>query len=331
MSRNTKKRVCVYGTLGVFALLLLLHPYAWQTVFGPRVRGLPLAYLQDEYRQAVASRGYRNSVTTKILMLVKVKSAAPVSLKELDNDDDMLPVVLSLVDDPEFSVRAAVARSLAKRPENTEACDGVMHLTEDASASVRRHAITALTTFGRGFSPALPRLQELMADDDLACGVTAAYGVCKISGQADTVAIAILQSALKTEDWNLGTLVCHHAAEKLGLLGKDNPLFLQILADGLGTDPNTRHRGVGYLREAGSAAIPVLVRLLADNHPKVREAAAASLGTIPSRATEAIPALAAVLDDANEMVRFEAAWALWRIDPKQFRQPARPAPNTNAK
>jgi HEAT repeat protein len=328
MSRRSRIRICVYGTLGVLVLLLLLHPYAWQTVFGPRIRRMPLAYWQDQYRHAVAP-AHHGSLATRLFIMLRVKP--PIQLSELNDSEDMIPVVLSLTADPNWSVRKAVARGLAKHGENSEACNGVMRLTEDGSPDIRGHAIASLTSIGGRFEPALPRLQELMRDDDPICRVKAAAGVCCVSKQPDIEAIKIFRSALETEDWNGYPSVCLETAHQLCKLGKDNPDFLKLLASRLSTDAKLRTQFAFLMREAGSAATPVLMELLEDGFSESRVVAISGLGWVGPGATEAIPALVRLLDEGDESMRSRAVWALRRIDPVQFPTPGQPPVKLMAK
>lgn len=78
------------------------------------------------------------------------------------------------------------------------------------------------------------------------------------------------------------------------------------------------------LAEVGPAALPDLLRRLADSHEDVRGVAVAALGRL--HAAEAVPALAALRDDASEWVRQCLAEALGTIGaaaPKQRRRVAR--------
>ena len=45
MTRKRLLRIGVYGSLASVVLLFLLHPYSRQMIFGPRIRGQPLAVL----------------------------------------------------------------------------------------------------------------------------------------------------------------------------------------------------------------------------------------------------------------------------------------------
>src|SRR5260370_11757053 len=73
VSRQQKLRIGVYGTLGLVLLLLLLNPYGRQMVFGPRVRGLPLSYWQNRYREAVAWSASENTLTSRMLTIVGIR------------------------------------------------------------------------------------------------------------------------------------------------------------------------------------------------------------------------------------------------------------------
>lgn len=95
MTRKNWLRVGTYGTLSVIVLLFLAHPYTRQTLFGPRVGGMPLAYWQDCFRDDALPSEPKPSLTAKALRFVGFnKTTREPSAAE------MLPVVLSLRDDP---------------------------------------------------------------------------------------------------------------------------------------------------------------------------------------------------------------------------------------
>src|SRR5258708_1512409 len=123
ITRKRMIRIGVYATLGLVLLLFLLHPYGRQMVFGPRVRGLPLSYWQNRYREAVAWSASEDSLTTRTLTIVGIRPNR--GMDSFPVGEDMLPVVLSLVDDPDSAVRASVAYSLSEYPDSAEACNAL--------------------------------------------------------------------------------------------------------------------------------------------------------------------------------------------------------------
>src|SRR5882724_7375183 len=159
MTRKRLVRIGAGGTLGVVLLLLLLHSYGRQMVFGPRVRGLPLCYWQNRYREAGAWRASEDSLTTRMLTIVGINPNR--GMDTFPVGEDMLAVVLSLVDDPDPAVRASVAYSLSQYPDSAEACNA---------------------------------LRAMMNDDDQFCRVRAAFLRSLVFGRLDEVALAILRT-----------------------------------------------------------------------------------------------------------------------------------------
>jgi HEAT repeat protein len=80
---------------------------------------------------------------------------------------------------------------------------------------------------------------------------------------------------------------------------------------------NVRSQATVSLRGAFEPrrAVSILIRVLDDKRPDIRETAAQALGNMGDKAREAIPALKARLKDDNEAVRKKAAEALQMIDP----------------
>lgn len=65
-TRKQALRIGVYVTLGGFVLIALLHPFSRQTLFGPKIRDLPLCYWQDGFRRRAIDDGSRDSLATKV-------------------------------------------------------------------------------------------------------------------------------------------------------------------------------------------------------------------------------------------------------------------------
>src|SRR4051812_20662682 len=97
MNRKRISRLTLYGALGVAVLLFLLHPCTRQAGFGPRIRGEPLWTWQQRYRRAAAPSEYREPLVQKAAGLLGIKPFRPGRI--LPEDEDLLPLALSLVND----------------------------------------------------------------------------------------------------------------------------------------------------------------------------------------------------------------------------------------
>ena len=198
--------------------------------------------------------------------------------------EDMLPVVLSLVDDSDSEVRASVAYSLSEYPDSTEACNA---------------------------------LRAMMNDDDPFCRVRAAFLCSLVFGRLDEAALAILRTAsLDTSEENINA--CCAAVADLIVLAGERPALITDIATAFRNNPWIRLAEVGMLRHLGAAGVPILEDLLTDDDAYVRERAATALSWIGRDAGAAVPALVNALRDPKPEVRREAARALSQIDPDRY-------------
>jgi hypothetical protein len=108
MTRMRLFRILFYGGAG----LVLLHPYTRQSLFGPGINGVPFWSWQQRYREAADPSEYDDSVLTKAARLVGIKAQE----REYDWPEpaEMLPVVLSLLADPDAGVRGLSANALSR-------------------------------------------------------------------------------------------------------------------------------------------------------------------------------------------------------------------------
>jgi hypothetical protein len=224
MTRKRGLRIIVYGTLGIIVLLFLLHPYMRQTVFGPRIRGMPLSYWQDQYRAAVSPKEHHGTVVPKILRYIGIKDTGVVP--NTFDHADMVPVVLSLVDDPSIGVRASVASRLGEHPSSREACEGLLRLLDDPHADVRTKAALALARFTPPDRAAVAKVRERLDDEAALCRLHAAYAICRWEKRPDPDAVAVLRKALHAAEANYR----HEAMAYLHTLAKTNSEYLQVLA-----------------------------------------------------------------------------------------------------
>ena len=95
--------------------------------------------------------------------------------------------------------------------------------------------------------------------------------------------------------------------------GPPQALLLRALND---PNPLVRERATQDLVQAGNAAVDPLVKVLEDDNPRVRTAAARGLGRLKRDARKALPALKHASLDADPAVRDAAAWAIEVIGSK---------------
>jgi hypothetical protein len=324
MTRKNWLRVGTYGTLGAVVLIFVVHPYTRQTVIGPRIRGMPFAYWQDRYREAAAEQ--QTPFTTKVLALIGVQRSAACT--ECPATPEMLPVVLTLVDDPTPSVRARVAACAGQNRDSPDAGDALLKLVDDSSAAVRRQATRELGRLQPPYPPADAKLRERLADDDAGCRLEAAFALCRNERVPSNATLAVLRNALPAVDARARLDAVYWMCD----LGSEDDRYLPLVAEQISLDASFRRDHVKCLAYAGRNAIPFLVRFLDDDDLYMRLDAVMCLGHIGRKAEEAVPALEQALQHPDEQVRKQAATELWQIDPQRFARPAataRKAPATN--
>src|SRR6516165_10036767 len=101
MSYKRVFRFAFYSTFGLIVMLVLLHPYSRQVIFGPRIDGLPLAYWQDQFRGSCDPTGaVPPSLTSKIIRWLGLdRGDQPWNLPT--EKADRLELLLSLEGDPQ--------------------------------------------------------------------------------------------------------------------------------------------------------------------------------------------------------------------------------------
>ena len=154
----------------------------------------------------------------------------------------------------------------------------------------------------------IPGLIERLGDDSESKGLTAAYALSEFRESV----VPALMEALEDES----EAIRRNAYYALNAIGEP---AVDPLIGSLGhLDPQVREIAAEALGDIGSpaqAAIPALVKALADESERVRYHAAEALGTVGQGDSTASPALSAALRDENERVRQDAALALARIGP----------------
>jgi HEAT repeat protein len=192
---------------------------------------------------------------------------------------DPLQEQISLLSDPDVTVRRAAARTLRDQRYSDERV--VKALTDSAGDSdmeVRFLSIDALGQAGPKAKPSLSVLKSALADSDKRVRQEAALAIPKID-PTDTSFQAVLINAMREGDGRT------------------------LLA-------------VSAMGESAAWAVPTLTGILSHADPKVRVLAARALGRVGPAATAGKPALEAASRDSNAAVQKAAKDALARIESK---------------
>lgn len=277
-----------------------------------------------------------------------------------------IPNLIDLLSDPSDRARAAAAAALAFRGADAEPAFPALTKTiqQDTSAEVRRDAATALRTSGPLGTEALirlfddnrleariaaiapfaftyptagssatpasvvPKFKVLLDDDSPEMRLGAARGLVGMVHvlQANTVA-----TLLEHRDVTVRQTVAEMLLERNEAKSFHAELF-KFMED----DKAFCRAHASLLSRAGPETVPILLKLLDDQEPRVRGDAAESLGQFGPAAKEAVPKLKDLLadkaeiplSDSGERVCHRAGFALSQITGDQdFRKglpPLRP-------
>ena len=154
----------------------------------------------------------------------------------------------------------------------------------------------------------VPELIERLGGGSESKGLSAAYALSEFGESV----VPALMEAFNDES----ETIRRNAYYALSAMGA--PAVASLIGSLGHLDPQVRESAAEALGDIGSpaqAAIPALVKALADESERVRYHAAEALGTVGQRESTASPALSAALRDENERVRQDAALALARIGP----------------
>jgi HEAT repeat protein len=309
----TRKRLLRIGICGTPAVLLLvvLHPHIWQSMFGPKIRGVPLWAWQQSLRRSIAADNGTDSLLQKTLRWAESKWLKPEPWPRFE--PDMVPVLLSMVDDPSPDVRANVAFQLGANPLSPESAEALVRLLDDPVDRVRGHAAQSLALAASPYEPALPRLRVRLADTDMLCRHMSAVAVCRTGKALDAQAFSVLRDALHSGNaytrLDATAALCH--------LGK---AFPEVLPEVAAAARKYEDGCLGLARAAkyaGAAGVPFLVELLDHRDQMVRMEAANSLGNLGPQAKEAIPALTRHRTHSDPLFSAAVGFAMHRITPQQ--------------
>jgi hypothetical protein len=269
----------------VFALACL-HPFVRQSIFGPKIDGIPWCTWESRVR-AGAHRGEPNPWLIQFL--------AKVGLLQGDGDgvflgsDAALPLYVQLVEDNDASVRHFALQKLC--------LDGIFR---DAKAEI------------------LPILRRHLQDDDPRCRVDPAFGVWRATQDRELWPIVvplIYQANVNEADVTLRALrlLCEMAPhvpetfEPLAKLSLDTNMVEYI-----------RIPALYALEKFGKRAIPVYRKWLSDPDRMNRYIGVLCVQDLGKDGAEMVPDLLALQSDTDQGIRREVAEALKMVDPGRF-------------
>lgn len=191
------------------------------------------------------------------------------------------------------------------------AVPALMQALGDDQWRVRERAARALGYIGPDASAAVFTLRFALKDGDKDVRAQSARALGKI-GIAAAEAIPDLVKVLDDRR----KAVRFEVAHALGMFGPEAKLATKGLVRLLYDREDIRNEAVQSLGRLKAAAVPDLIRALADKNCDVRWGAAVALGEIGPEAKEAVPALIRAMGDEEEEVRDAAVRALGWIGPE---------------
>jgi HEAT repeat protein len=314
MTGRRLARITFYGGSGLIFLYVLINPYTRQGIFGPRVGGEPLCYWQQQIRHANAAGG-GEPLMARVLAWLGLKSE---ERGEPGVRADRLTVWLSLKEDTDPNMRAAVARELGSFHDYPDAFDGLLQLLDDPDSDVRAAAAEGCWRLHWMLGPeaarAVSKLRPLFDHPSELCRVHAATVVLNAAEPRDAQARTVLLEGLKSSD----SVARAEAIRSLCKVGKESPQAFAEVAMAAQQDLVSRQMFAWHAGGFGKLAVPLLAKLLGDGDFTVRHGAFRSLGDIGPDAVSAVPALVRVRDNATGGTRTAAMEALSRIDPERY-------------
>lgn len=177
-------------------------------------------------------------------------------------------------------------------------------------ASERRwRAVLAFRALGSKAESAIPALNELLGEEDIA------YDVTQALAGIGSAAVLPLTHALTNENVHIQ----FSAVKALGSLRFNAepavPALLPLLKENDHLLRYTTAIALGEIGKHPAEVLPALSEALGDTNASVRLAAAVALGAFEDRAQAAIPVLLKAMEDSDSAVRRAAGAAMQRIDP----------------
>jgi HEAT repeat protein len=273
------------GSAALLFGLAMLHPYPRQSLFGPTIRGKPWCVWEGAVRRHVHPDEADKILMVKTLRWLGVKHE-DLKEKDLFDDPEMMPLVLHVMDDPDWKVQQTAIRAFIQYPalQNTLA---------------------------------LPALYRRLRGNDAYVRVLAAEAIWGINQDKEVITVVV--NLLQDEESKRHSHR-YYAGLFLYTIHKEAPEILPHLAKLVRDEnPEIRYFVASAMRHYGPKGVPVLIECLSDSHESMQRVAADSLGVLGLHAKDAIPFLERQTNSSHKGAREAAIEALLAIDPLRFR------------
>jgi len=226
----------------------------------------------------------------------------------------LLPILLALP----LSLLAAHGAEQAPNSSDRRVTEA-LELWKGGDTSARLRALRRLERLGARASPAVPALITGLTDPDPAIRREIAEVLGRIGPTANQ-AVPALTTALKDPERDVRAA----AARALGTTKPDPKLVIPALVASIRTEAGHRCSEPIYTLQAlGEPSVPVLIDLLNDNDPKLRQWVISALGGIGPPAKAAVPVLINSMREPDCKARAWIAESLAKVGPEAVEPLAR--------
>ncbi|MBI3823791.1 MAG: HEAT repeat domain-containing protein [Planctomycetes bacterium] len=283
------------GAVVLFGLAML-HPYPRQSLFGPKIDGVPWCVWENEIRVSALQGRARPWF---YMMLEKIGLLDTSSIKTSEIRPQLLPIYLHLTEDSDPEVRRYVLSRLERRNLREE----LWRWSPDDEKMI------------------LPIIRQRLDDDDPICRLLAAEYLWNATN--DRAMIKVPLGLLGHPD----PLVHRAACIILCYLAPADPEAAFSPVTALCWDnamkKDVRLTAVQSLRHFGNAGIPTIRKALKDPDRDISLAALYASAEIGSGAKELVPTIFVMQENGDRIIRYRAAITLNKIDAKKFPEPPR--------